>query len=468
MFRSCIALGLGAIALASCATYRPQPADLAEHHRLWLMRNAESAEVTDFARQLQAGSAVPIEFNPADGIALREAEIIGLFYNRDLRLARAELEVSRADARFAGLWPDPQINVGVLRLIESAAEPWTVAVDAALTLPILGGPKIEKTRTDAIARSKLWRVATKELDWLHNLRRTWIELAAFSDQAALTRDQLAQLEEILDVAETLSRADEIRRAEARLFSIERVSLELDLHHFTHEAEHSETQVKLLLGLRPESDIAFQASLADVEFDASENIDLRERRLRDEHPALFALEAEYEASEEKLKLETRNAFPAISAGPSFERDEGDEKAGGNAALTLPLWNRNRREIAKAEAARDAARIAYEGEYERLVGELALAEQRLEAAQLDYQLLSTELIPLVDEQLEEARALARLGDFDPLLMLEALQRARETKLRLIEAHVEVLKAGEELSHLSPVEFLPTITRTHADKAEVMPHD
>jgi cobalt-zinc-cadmium efflux system outer membrane protein len=447
MLRLYIALGMAGITLTSCAIYKPEPLDLAGHHRLWLTRDVESHEVSEFARVLQTQKPEAAEFAPADGISLQEAEIVSLFYNRGLRVARAELGVAQADAEYAGLLPDPQLNLSLLHVFDSSVEPWIAAADAAFTFPLLGNLRIEKARAGAIAESRLWRVAAQEMSLVHDVRLLWVEWSANLAKAELTQDLIVKIDEILSLVDALSQANEIRRTEARLFSIERNSLDIDLHHFTHEAEESKTQIVLMMGLRPEAELALQPGLNALTASGGETFDEREARLRDHHPLLAAFRSDHEAAEQKLRLEMRNVWPSVQSGPSFERDEGRNKAGGFLGFPLPLWNRNQRAIAHANASRNAARVAYESEFERLTGELVLAEHRLEAAQTDFRLLSENLAPLVDQQILEARTLAELGDFDPLLLLEALQRGRETKLKMIDAQVEVLKATADLQSLSP---------------------
>jgi cobalt-zinc-cadmium efflux system outer membrane protein len=118
----------------------------------------------------------------------------------------------------------------------------------------------------------------------------------------------------------------------------------------------------------------------------------------------------------------------------------------ARLPLAIFNRNRRAIAEARASRDAAKAAAEARYEELAGQLFRAELAAEAARHQRDLLQREVVPLVDEQVAELRRLGRLGDFNTLVLLEALRTSYEAKVQLLEAVLKEATAVNELDALS----------------------
>src|SRR5688572_9585783 len=103
VFLGRLAVGLLALGLTACVSYQRAPIDTEALNAQWGLRNVAAPDVAEFARRLQTVSQDNIEFNPADGISLREAEIIALFFNGALRVARAELDIARAEAKYAHL-----------------------------------------------------------------------------------------------------------------------------------------------------------------------------------------------------------------------------------------------------------------------------------------------------------------------------------------------------------------------------
>lgn len=450
---------------ASCARYEPSPLDPQSHGAEWAGRGADFPGVADFAQRLAETKGQAAEFKPADGLSLNEAEIVGLVFNGGLRAARARLGVARADAAYAGLWPDPEINLELVRLLGSASPAgWVDAADAVISIPLSGGPGFEQERADAAADAEAWRVAGEEWNYLLALRLRWIDWSAARMKIQAAREQMEATGGALATAQTLAAADEIRRADMRLFTVNKIALEAELEGHLSDDRLGELEIKALLGLRPDAGAALQPALDPYQGAAAADAAAQEAGLRERHPMLRVKLAEHEAAERKLHKEIRAAWPDIRTGPAYDREDLPGEAGRRIfSFTLPLWNRNRRAIAEARAAREAAKAAYESEAERLVGELAAERQRLEAAQAQRRILAESLAPLADEQLREARSLAELGDFDALLVLEALRSAHETKIKIIDAQAAIARAEAKILSLAPPADDPLALKelTHEDR-------
>jgi cobalt-zinc-cadmium efflux system outer membrane protein len=153
-------------------------------------------------------------------------------------------------------------------------------------------------------------------------------------------------------------------------------------------------------------------------------------------------AEYAVAERTLDAEIRKQHPDLTVGAGPGTEEGDSRVLFGLGLPLPILNANRRAIAEARASRDVAKAAAEATYEELIGELSRARINYEAAQVRIEFLKNELVPLVDQQLNDAKRLARLGEFQTLISLEAYTKAFETKLDVLEA---MLKQGQVANQL-----------------------
>ena len=77
--------------------------------------------------------------------------------------------------------------------------------------------------------------------------------------------------------------------------------------------------------------------------------------------------------------------------------------------------------------------------------AAAQARLQAARerLDY--VEKELAPLADQQVNDARRLADLGEFEAVVLLEAIQTAHEAKLAILDARLSAALGGARLNAL-----------------------
>jgi outer membrane protein TolC len=164
-----------------------------------------------------------------------------------------------------------------------------------------------------------------------------------------------------------------------------------------------------------------------------------------HPRVRVAQAEYQTAEKTLELEIRKQYPDITVGGGFGRDQGDERVLFGAGIPLPIFNMNRRAIVEARASREVARAAAEAEYERLLGEAWAAQERITAAHQRLAYVQQELAPLADQQVADARRLGQLGDFNTLVLLEALKTAHEAKLEVLDARLRVTLASRQLEAL-----------------------
>jgi outer membrane protein TolC len=277
---------------------------------------------------------------------------------------------------------------------------------------------------------------------LAELRAEWANWSAATEKSALARQVLGDLEAAVGNAERLRKAGELGPVDARLLQIERVNQAAKLRGYEADARELELGLKARLGLVPTATVKLvptipAAPVPDPDADLA-------ARLAD-HPRLRVARAEYEVAERTLKLEVRRQYPDLQIGGGFGTDEGDERVLFGAGLPLPLFNRNRRAIAEAGANRDVARANAEAEYEQLLAEAAAARARLEAAREQLSFVERDLAPLADQQMNDARRLKELGEFDTLVLLEAIRAAHEAKLAIVEARLSAALSGIRLDAL-----------------------
>jgi hypothetical protein len=125
-------------------------------------------------------------------------------------------------------------------------------------------------------------------------------------------------------------------------------------------------------------------------------------------------------------------------PGFASDEGVARVLLGLAAAPPLFDGNRRGIAEAQARRVALREAYAAETATVYGALGAGLARAaQAASLRVRL--AEAAALADEQATDLRRTAEAGRFDPVAILESLNRVHDIRLRLIEARLAEAEAS-----------------------------
>jgi outer membrane protein TolC len=153
----------------------------------------------------------------------------------------------------------------------------------------------------------------------------------------------------------------------------------DLERQTNQNQHD---LNALLGLAPEVKVPLQgAPTLPVLDEAAVNAilpDLARRR-----PDLIALEAGYRAQDQRYRGAILAQFPALNVGLTRARDSSNVYSTGiGITLSLPIFNRNRGNIAIELATRSKLRDEYQARLNQSSGEIhrILDEQRINARQL----------------------------------------------------------------------------------------
>lgn len=440
--RMLAAAGLAAGAMAGCQSYEPVPLRLGEHGAAFLARTPEGTEVAAFAKSLREQAAQGAvergrDFDLSDGVTIAEAEATAMVFNADLRVARLKAGVTQAGERNAGLWEDPTLGVDLTRIIQSVEHPWKIMSSVGITIPVSGRLEVEREKATAEHAAELARIVEQEWGTRIELRRAWVEWSALEAQRGATREFLTRLDEVVGVVDTLERAGEMARTEARLFRIERGTRQADLASIELREVEARATVVRLIGLSPTAPVTLTAMLEPT--GGSEDVAAAREALSARNPTVLVAVTEYEVAERALKLEVRKQYPDLTVGPGYGREDGDDELLLGVSLPIPVLNGNRRGIAEARAQRDVARAVVEGALERAMSELHAAEAQRRAAATAREGIEREIVPMVDAQYADTRRAAQLGELNTLVLLETLTRQHEAKVKLVEARRDEVLAA-----------------------------
>ncbi|MGA0175079.1 MAG: TolC family protein, partial [Phycisphaerales bacterium] len=332
---------LAGLALAGCRTYEAKPIDLASSRATFLERTPDRPEIAEFARRLSQ-PADQTSFDPADGLSLAEAEAVCLFFNVDLRIARAEAGVAEANAANAGLWPDPVFGLEWTRLLESSLNPNELFGSIAFTIPISGRLEVEKERLGAAHAQALAAVAAAEWAARIELRRRWSEWTAASALLASTAGFVERAEALLSVVDTMQSLGELSRVEARLFRLERVKAAAQLDRFAAIERETRLEILRLLGLPPASE-AELVPMALGSVDGSILATDADSEAIRRSPRLAVAVAAYEVAEKTLEESIRAQIPDLGLTPGYGTQDGIRQFTLGAYLPIPIFNGNRQAI-----------------------------------------------------------------------------------------------------------------------------
>ncbi|QDV06152.1 Outer membrane efflux protein [Planctomycetes bacterium Poly30] len=423
----------------ACQSYEPIPLQLADH----MDRVRERIVLPPKASPPRTDA-----FDLEDGASLAECEALSQFYNADLRLARERAGVARASHDNAGLWNDPvfQFSGGQILSPKSGLDYSGLLF---LTLPVSGRLQVQKDRANAALDVELRRIADAEWRVRAELRTAYFQWSALDRRRALLRELLDQVGRIGSIASQLETAGVLSRAQSRLIRIELVGRRAELLRVQLEADLARVRVFGLIGLAPDAPIELLAPSVESLEDTGA---LTPERILATSTELAVLHAEYELSEETLRLAIRQQYPDLSLGVGPGSEGEDTRIPFQLSLPIPLLNRNAQAIAKARASREVARVAAEVALERIVRDAERASMTLRSVREQREAIEGELSPLLEEQSRTIDELAGLGDVDAFLLLETVSRRYDAASRLLDLEVSEATARIQLAQLvgPPIQF------------------
>lgn len=430
-----VMLGLaGMLPAGGCSSYHASPLDAHGARRAYYARAADAGEVLARFETERAKGRHDLSFDLSDGLSLDEAEIVALVFNGEARAARGRAGVPLAGVEHAGLWEDPTLGVDVTRVLADVTHVWKTSVPVGLTIPVSGRLGAAASLTQSEARLAMTEAARVEWNVIIALRHAWNEWSAAERSHRLARELNEGLNAIVAIVDHLEQAGEVARVEARVVRLEQAGRHADLRRMENEADAAERKIRALLGVA--SPVALIPGLSshvpEGEIDA-----LRDRLLRT-NALVRVAEARYDAAERELALEIRRQYPDVQLGGGIGAEDGDAQASVGVGVTLPLWNRNRRAVAEAHAAREAARLEYEAACEAALAELDAGLASWTRSRTARDEVTRVIVPLSNAQAQDMRALAGLGEMNVMLMLESLRTQFDVARRLIDAEAAVAAA------------------------------
>ena len=453
MWRSVIPV-IVAMLIVGCQSYETAPLDIGRYRVALDERLIDTEPIDRFSQRLQAsGEDVPDRFDPTDGISCAEAEVLSLFYNPELRIARAEAGVALASKDTAGLWEDPVFGFDGAEII-SPSTPFEFGLMGSLTIPISGRLEVEKSQAGAAYEAELRSIVDIEWKTRADVRRQWSAWTAAGMHAALLKEIIDDLERINVIADQLEDAGELNRIERRLLRIEHTDRLIQISEFDLRVIAAELLLLELLGLPPAAGDLLVPSFFEMSPPEAPDVSARLIASNTELAVRFA---QYDTAEETLRLEIKKQFPDIVIGSGYGTEFNDHRVMFGLSIPIPILNANRAAIAEATANREVVRAKAETTFARLLRQLAAAEAALELQQLQRARYEQEIVPMLAEQSDDLHAIAELGELDIFVLLETLTRTLSAKQRLVDLRVGEIDSAIAIARIlgpdSPRQPSPT---------------
>lgn len=411
--RTSAAVALALLASA-CASYRPLPLPTAPSQTL--------------AAQVQASfPAGPLSADRVAALVLRD--------DPDLVAARRQKGVARAQLLQAGLLPDPSFSGALLPLLAGPGDTlqWNAVVQEDLRALIT--LKARKQGARAAARQVDAQLLWQEWQVVGQARLLCAQIVAGERALAVldeTRDLFAErahrLQGALDQGNTtlaVSAPDlaALQAARGQVDALERQ--QLTRRHQLNALLNREPDAPLELADTP---AASPPALAAVDASAAE---IAKRR-----PDLIALRLGYQAQEARTRQAILMQFPALSLGPGGGSDNSNVRnLGPEFTATVPIFDRNRGDIALQRATREQLRAEYQARLDQAYAQARAAVTELRQAERQLAVLRADL-PGVRRAANQAASALRGGALDELgyVDLVSARLSKEAEVIALEQTVQ----------------------------------
>jgi cobalt-zinc-cadmium efflux system outer membrane protein len=364
IFRS-FAPALLVIALAACATYTPAPIDPARTADAFAARRLDTSATREAVQRVAPQAAdtwPPREWDRATLLAVALAD------NGSLAVARAEIEAALAAETTAGEKPNPALG---LQSEYARREPdhWLYGISFDFLLRRRGDldVRLAKLGTSG-AHAQLM-----EHTW--SVRHALIGALSDRENAQRRLDVLTQLAAAQDrlVAMQQQRVDAGEDSPSDLNATLGTRIDIDQQQAQARADTvtAEAALAAALGVPPaalDGVAIVWSDWGDPPPYAKDGLQAaREQALLSRTDLAVAIN-DYAQAETKLERAVARQYPQFEFQPGYYWDHGIAKWPFDVAFTLPLFNRNRGEIAEATAAREVAAQRMLALQARIYGEI----------------------------------------------------------------------------------------------------
>jgi outer membrane protein TolC len=447
--RSAIAIVSSCTLVAACQAYAPLPLPTSD--------NLATTVTVDPAQQgwlIKSGYRAPGS-DPA--LSMWDAATLAVINNPDLKAAVNSVKVADAKLYAAHLIPDPQLTWSIDAPLEHMAglvSAYGIVPSYDIQALILHrsevrGAEASRRQSAFSVEWQAWQLAQKARDLFIQGKFLEEKLVLLERNVALFRQDYDREKKALasgDVTFAAVSADLVALADA----------DRDLRAARRQAAANQIALAAVMGVRPE--IAFRlGDLSPLPPNVT-NVDALLASLPHRRPDLLALRAGYESQEATVRRAILAQFPSISIGVNRSRDNTDVNAiGPGVTMNLPIFNRNRGQIATERATRDQLRAEYQARVDQSISDVR-------AIQTEISLLKQE-IPSLEWSVGELRSAVaharhgfETGDF-PALNFVSMQTSLNAKeLELLDRRQMIWQAANNMAVLladGPRELAPPWT-------------
>lgn len=383
-----------------------------------------------------------------DSITLQEAILATITRNPELLAFGYALRAQDGRILQAGLSPRPELNINVEDVLGTGVAQGVSGAEATVSIAWIMEGELRQRRIDVARAGSLALAAEAEvmrLDAAAVTARHYTEALAhqlrrdFADQAvALAEETIAGIERRVSAGTATSA--ELSRAQAEL--ARRVLYREDINHELSATFHR------LAAQWGELSPAFSRVEGDpFALPELEPFDILLARL-EQTPDISRFLSEQRLAEAVLRLEQAQSKSPWRFNAGVRRLQSSSDSGFTAGVTIPLSrdNRNQGRIAESRARLEQSVAEEEAARIRIQTALLVLYLEMEHSIHRVETLRQQVIPRVEQALEETRRAYDLGSYSYLEWLQMQKELLSARSELVEASIEAHQRMIEIERVT----------------------
>lgn len=425
--------------LAGCAHYSPSPLP---DPRLALAA-PDTRLITADAQKIDRPYLTPEPVSLTAPLTPNDLAILAVLLNPDLKALRAKTGVTDAQAFAAGLLPDPTFQGSFDKRL-SGPDPFNgLAAQIGFDLTQLRTRAATRASGEASKRQVRLDLAWAEWQAAGQARLLGARVLSLTSQVSLARLSAQSAQQLFEASSRAAGRGDISGTDLDIRRQAFVDASGKARTAEHDLVAARSDLNKQLGLAPDIHLKLApASEPPSTLSAGAIV----RSALADRLDLQALRAGYEVAEAGLHVAVLEQFPNLSLTLASARDTANNvTVGPQVGFTLPLWNRNRGNIAIASATREQLKSEYEArlfqtraDIEAAVAAIASARRQRDEAMAQ--------MPAMELYANQTRRAAERGDLSLATAATAAQAFRDRQLTLAQLNQQIVEQSIALELLS----------------------
>ncbi len=382
----------------------------------------------------------------ADGLTLEEALRLALVNNRDLQAGFQEIGVAHADWVQSQLLSNPSLDL----LLWFPTDGGSSMLEAVLGVELLELWRIP-VRSEAARQSleaTVLRIARSAGEYLAEAREAYYVAVATEELHQVAQENVDLVARSFEVVKSLHEAGAADAFEENLAQGPLLAAQLALRTARIDAANAGRDLAKRLSIdRPVDDLVLIDPLpSPTEVEASPEA-LVEQALTSRLD-LRAIATAIGALDARVRFERRKAWGDIAAGPAFQQkggSRGSDIAGPALALTLPIFDQNQAQVARAGFELEQMIKLHESAQVAVAQNVRASADRVTTASRNLAFYREELLPQAERSLALARDSYAAGRTTLLALVEVQRQLLEARRGHVALKLEAAASSSDLERV-----------------------